>query len=326
MALFSSVQTTAPIIDVTQSKTFTLADANSRQNCFAENQRITLTIPSNASVAFPIGTSITLMLTAGRFELALAGSTELSNFSVINPKYLPAASNLELLKINTNTWSLRVIDFNPNFAIIANTHWFTSSTDTVFGLQATGGQAGVAPIGNSQTANSFFPGTIRLSTGTTATGRTWVGTTLGQIQVSRCFYTEALLSFDPLSTATESYVARVGFAADTGGINVTGAVLRYNHGLSGGQWEAICRNSAGSETIVASTITVAANTLYRLGVLLDFDGARALFFVNGTLIATITTNLPNIGVGAGCNITKLAGTTPVFIYLNQSIFYGQFLA
>lgn len=72
----------------------------------------------------------------------------------------------------------------------------------------------------------------------------------------------------------------------------------YNHGLNSAKWLAASANT--SATTADTGITVVANTFYDLQ--LDFDGTSLLYYINGTLVSTITTNFPrNTGNQCTCS-------------------------
>lgn len=66
--------------------------------------------------------------------------------------------------------------------------------------------------------------------------------------------------------------------------------LRFATGASDTNFQAYSKNT-GSTTVVDTGVTPAASTIYHVKI--DFsNGSDALFYLNGTLVATISTNLP----------------------------------
>lgn len=98
-------QTSAPIVSVTANKTLALSDAGTLQQVNSTAAR-TVTIPTNASVAFPVGTEIEVMrYNTGTVTIAAStGVTLVSPDSVktIGARYGAAS----LKKIGTNEWWL----------------------------------------------------------------------------------------------------------------------------------------------------------------------------------------------------------------------------
>lgn len=59
--------------------------------------------------------------------------------------------------------------------------------------------------------------------------------------------------------------------------------------------------AASTRSTSASTVTVAANTWYRIGLTMRYPGGvpTADLYINGTLAVSLTTNIPSAGVGVG---------------------------
>jgi len=95
-----------PIVTNTNtSYTFAATDANTFQLC-SNGSTQTITVPTNASVAFQIGTEIDLFQQgAGQVVIAAAGGVTIqSMFS--NLKVGAQYSGATLKKLSTDTWSL----------------------------------------------------------------------------------------------------------------------------------------------------------------------------------------------------------------------------
>ena len=170
--------------------------------------------------------------------------------------------------------------------------------------------------GNTSSAIASPDGTgvgwVEISTGTTTTGRVRA--------VSAAFN---LLNFDNgdvsfrglcripvLSDGTETFTLRVGFIDNNGTESTDGAFFRYTHSVNSGKWQAVTRGG-GVETAADTGITSAATTNYAMQV--DVIGGTATFYINGALVATISTDVPSGSgevTGFGFFVQKSAGTTP----------------
>jgi hypothetical protein len=178
--------------------------------------------------------------------------------------------------------------------------WFTSASGT--GAQLSGGVGGES--------NVF--GVVQLTTGTTATGR---ATTY--LSSSAIFFSQGAVSFvykvkiPTLSTLTERFTVIVGFGDNPGGgAIIDGVYFSYTDTASSGNWEAI---TASNSTRTTTNTSVAATTGWvTLQVTINSAGTSALFYINNTLVATNTTNIPT-AVGRGCGpfmeIQKSTGLT-----------------
>lgn len=155
-------------------------------------------------------------------------------------------------------------------------------------------------------------GACALDMGTTATGAATLRTasqtvlTFG-LGAAKC---RTRFNIPQLSTATNNFTIRAGFITSAASDSANGAYFRYNHGVNTGKFQAVTRNN-NAETAVDTGITAAANTDYKFDIEVNADGTSAVFKINGTTVATITTNIPTgtnrTGIGIGC--VKSAGTT-----------------
>lgn len=86
--------------------------------------------------------------------------------------------------------------------------------------------------------------------------------------------------------------------------------LRYTHDINSGKWQGYCRSSGGTDSVVDTGVTFAANTKYDLRVVLNKQSNEATFFINGTMVGRVTTNTPSAtSMGASWQIEKTAGST-----------------
>lgn len=93
------------IVTQTGSNTFALSDANTFQLC-TSGSAMTLTVPTNASVAFPISTQIDVYQQgAGQVSIAAAGGVTIHSVGS-NLKLVAQYSGASLKKTATDTWEL----------------------------------------------------------------------------------------------------------------------------------------------------------------------------------------------------------------------------
>lgn len=169
-----------------------------------------------------------------------------------------------------------------------------------------------------------------MSTGTTTSGRAFIyfggsgGYAPIAINSSFRYNSGFKVRLEDLSDGTETYECYGGFTDEANTIaSVTDGVLfHYSHGSSSGQWECITRSN-GTTTTTASGVTVVADTDYNLEV--SVYNTEANFYINGTLVATNTTNIPS-GIARQTSqtvtIRKLAGTTSRTAYV-EWLGYGK---
>lgn len=120
-------------------------------------------------------------------------------------------------------------------------------------------------------------------------------------------------SFSSLSDGTNQYRIRFVMTASPATLltNVNSTCgIRYSHDINSGKFQCYCRDSGGTETTADSGVTYAVNTVYSMLISLNKAADEATFFINGAVVARITTNLPASTVlGVGIQYGKLVGTT-----------------
>jgi hypothetical protein len=70
-------------------------------------------------------------------------------------------------------------------------------------------------------------------------------------------------------------------------------------------WRATVSNGT-SQTVGPNTITIAANTVYDLRIVISGDGTSAAFYVNNVLLDTLVTNLPSLTTNLFANVTVIS--------------------
>lgn len=163
------------------------------------------------------------------------------------------------------------------------------------------------------------PGICLFRTGTDTNGRA------GIIQFDECIllgggtYTvEWLVSIEDLSTAVDEYALRFGLGDTTGGADFgNGVYFEYDRTVNT-NW-LIKTAQAATRTTTDSMVAVAADQWDRFTIEINADATSVEYFINGTSVGTITTNIPNggaatDGVGPDLMLVKSAGTNGRQIY------------
>lgn len=179
---------------------------------------------------------------------------------------------------------------------INNTNLFTVYVNGVLNTTQGGG-----------TDNGGRPGQVILTTGTSAAGEAVITANVNNIYVGNqtiIFETSVFLPI--LSTGVQEYEVNVGFCEITKDVTF-GVEFYYDTAFTGNNWILYCKNG-GNVTQIDSGVVVVVNTWYRLS--LAITNNKALFFINGNLINTLTTNFPNgVGLLPLVGIAKWVGTT-----------------
>jgi hypothetical protein len=176
--------------------------------------------------------------------------------------------------------------------------------------------SGTAAFAHDIASTSLRPGIISLSTGTTTTGFVYIVAgqwTTCPLYLGAGVYTAEMDIYLPaLSTAAETYVIRLGFGYYYTGDFAHGAYFEYTD-VGGGtptpNWYK-CTASNSTRTKTDTTIAVVAGAWMRLKVVINAAATSVEYFINGTSVGILTTNIPTGAVSSFImDINKIAGTT-----------------
>jgi len=201
----------------------------------------------------------------------------------------------------------------PNSAVSATTAF--GPFGLVPGISGTGAQI----IGlSTASVTSAHPGVIQVDSGTTNSGAA------GFVQAGASTLTfgggqwtwEGLIQIPTLSNGTDRFTVRVGFVNSVSGDGTDGVFLRYVDNVNSGKCVMVTRNNS-TETATNSTSTPSAATWYHVKIVVNAAGSLATFYVDGSSIGTISTNIPTSrGTSLGASNVKSAGTTSRPFYLD----------
>lgn len=175
-------------------------------------------------------------------------------------------------------------------------------------------QTGTYGVGTS--ANAL--GVSQMDTGTTATGRRTLSSNLTSLVTTKARLRFSVrFALEQLSTGAQTFASHIGFMdTSASGDALNGAYFRYNEAVNGGRWQCITAQG-GTRTTTDSGITADTN-YHAFTTEINEAGTSVAFYIDGVLVQTITTNIPNGTVaqafGYGWKMEKSVGTTQV----NQS--------
>lgn len=232
--------------------------------------------------------------TTGPFNNTLAASvtgTTLQTFSTdIADSVLFYDSLFDLDTTSTETWE------------------YLGSTVPYFGWSNSGTGGGSLGAGSDSTKNAM--GIMQL---TTVAGVGYYSVYRGLLYLGNFSYDFRFrLQLANLSDGTNTYVSRVGMGTGTTQWTsvsefTDGCFFRYTHSVNSGKWQAVTR-SGGVETATDTGST--ANTNYHtFYVKVNQAGTSVTFYIDGSLVATNTTNIPSTAtiLYTGWKIDKSAG-------------------
>ena len=203
----------------------------------------------------------------------------------------------------------------------------TTTTTTGRDLMAVSSGTGSGVSSNSSSSNEF--GVIVCNTGTTLSGRSSVVTNnaVGVNNVvlfggGEYTYEAKILPFNA-SDASNRYQTLIGFFDTPTAVNqVDGVYFLYDEGgvstgsTASANWQIVTCNA--STRTFTTTSTAVDNTNYTiLKIIVNAAGTRADFYVNGTNVGNITTNIPKVApnqTGFGIYEQKSIGVTARTLY------------
>lgn len=187
----------------------------------------------------------------------------------------------------------------------------------------TGGSGNFSQAAASSTL-PFNYWTIDNGTSATADGSIYIMKQtdgVSYIGSTHAFTRSTWLSPSALSNSSQRYRVRCILSASPGSLltNVNNTLgIRYSDDINSGKFELYSRNSSGSETTADSGVTFAASTEYTTAISFNYAASEATFFINGSVVGRITTNLPSGAIwGGGIQYGKLVGTGTVTFYVSR---------
>ena len=192
------------------------------------------------------------------------------------------------------------------FDPITRLNLFTHLTEIQQGIGAGTTGAGTFEMGNgialnrvsssnSATVLAAEPGRhgiLRNSSGTTASLTQLIARNVWLSSNSMCFKTFARIQ--TLADVAQNFYITAGLYMNLALSGAADDAIRfyYNYAVNGGRWLCECTTGITNTTAVDSGVTVNVDTAYDLRIDKSAAGV-CTFYINGVLVATISTNVPN---------------------------------
>ena len=167
-----------------------------------------------------------------------------------------------------------------------------------------GSGAGSRQMWEFTTTASNSQGVIELGTGTTAGGFISLNVGNNAIVTSTAAFKLAMRSqFWTLSTLADEYVCRFGLGNDVSstGIGAREIKFQYDRLNDGVNWQCITRDTTETKTDsgVAATASATGANMQTLEIVVNQAATEVLFYIDGALVATHTTDVPQNRLGYG---------------------------
>lgn len=218
--------------------------------------------------------------------------------------------------------NILVSNYNWNFTWTGTRWWPQGYPDPKYGFLLHDEFLGADRIGqldwsanNGQVAgNALNQGQASVSI-STATQTARMSMQVNSVQISTMdLYMETLIQMPAAATTAEDGVAIWGMsdvtAYDANGAGTDGAYFSVNRAVNGSSLICYTQNNTASSVIV-TTANIAAGIYYRLGILISASSS-VQYFINGSSLGTLTTNIPaGTGRQTGINysVFKTNGVT-----------------
>lgn len=297
--------------------------------------QITKTKPVAPNHLIVIGYVVRSHITQGSIFVKVDNGYELDELH--NVKITGTPSNNSLLIYGTSSvWENRTLvdtlrTFNLNQGIYFFEE-FLGQNDNSGIPSSTGITMGSSGTGAVNRITGTFPnrtnqiGVALLATGTTTTGNSSLR--LGSNNAPNLYLgvgtlsCETYINIETLSNSTDRYIWGSGLMANANYLAAPqGAYFIYDEGgaYTGNpfgaspNFRAVTVSSGLARTITNTNISMTASSWYKLRIEVNSNNTQILFYINETLVATHTTNLPSISQGLFYSnwIIKTAGTTSV---------------
>lgn len=222
--------------------------------------------------------------------------------------------------VNDRWWPFGGID--PRYGYLLEDEFISTGSLSQLDWNASGS----GPQGNTGT----YKGLFFIEQATASSVAYLMSYTAGMAFGAGDYYMEAMVQIPTLATVGEDFSAMFGandkLTFDANSACTDGACFILNRAVNTTKW--ITSTTAnGSNTATNTNTAVVAGTWYRLGILVSQTNANALFYVNGALVATHTTNIPSgasRSTGSGYKVDKTAGSAASDIYTDYYAEYGFF--
>ena len=172
------------------------------------------------------------------------------------------------------------------------------------------------------------PGILTCSTAAGATARAgYITNTSTAIRLGgNEAVVEMRVRIPTLSDGTQTFTVRGGFMSDMGGDAPNGVFWRYTHSVNSGNWQGVARTN-NIETATNFSTAPVTSGWQRLTIVVNAAGTSAEFFINGTSVGTVASNIPTASsreTAIGFSIIKSAGTTARTLLMDYIYFAMRF--
>lgn len=190
------------------------------------------------------------------------------------------------------------------------------------------GGTGAGSTNSTATISATHPGVIRLTTGTSATGRAGYGLAPsanpllnGVVLGTGVHVEEYMINVTQLSNITEEFRCVLGLQNISTTPSTNAVQFKYDRLAFGTNWQ--CESiSASSTTRTDSGVAAGAGAWIKLR--FQATSSQVEYYINDVLVATHSTTIPSTVVCSGFKIEKVAGVSATFMDVDYFAAYRRF--
>lgn len=273
------------------------------------------------------------VLTMYRSDVIVVTDTYEDSLSAIRTATTPSGGGVSdgdkgdiVVSSSGSVWTVKPYDPSKRVTLFSDLTVSPATTGGPFIISSSGTGAGVSGI---TVPNGGRMGIIQFTTGTTATGRIAHTTNTVAIRLGGGTYVYEVDVYIPtLSDGTQRFTILGGYFANLSSPTQANAVcFLYDEGGvatgagASGNWRALTANNS-TRTYTDTTIAVVAATWVKLRIEVNADATEVVFKINGTTVATHSTNIPTAAgreMGCATGIIKSIGTTARTMWLDYQL-------
>ena len=195
---------------------------------------------------------------------------------------------------------------NPLNTVTIYEDWLNSATagnyTWVGSMNAGGGTADHPGVVQSAGSLTTQAGVFLTNTSASTAGHTFV---LG----GGAFTLSWVFNIGTLSDSTNRYILRLGMAEtafNTSSDYVDGVYFEYSDNVNSGNWQIKTANASTRTT--TNTATAAATGWQKITITVNAAATSVEYFINGSSVGTIATNIPTASISPICHIARTLGS------------------
>jgi hypothetical protein len=300
-----------------------LANGGTNANLTASNGGIFYSSSSAGAILAGTATANQVLLSGASTTPAWSTATYPATVATGDLLYASTTNTLSKLSLPTFPGQLLIEDgslpiyYNPFNQFIIDEEFTASNSDSTFRI--VGGGSGGSSL---QTfVESGHPGVWGVFTN--GAGANWRVDRQNKFIIlgGGLIVLQTVVKIPVLSDGTNRFTIRIGFGDDITA-PTDGVYFLYQDNVNSGKWE--CRTTSASTTTATDSGITTDTNWHNYTIIINSNASSVTFYIDGSLVATNTTNIPsvilNMGVG---NTNGVSNGTSRYFYLDRLYLYQK---